>query len=88
MREVAPGDIVFSFAETLIKAIGVVASHGYEAPKPLEFGAAGAYWDMIGWRVDVRFFVLQNPVKPADHMEQLAPRLSKRYAPLRSNGDG
>ena len=31
------------------------ASHAYEAPKPLEFGQAGAYWDKIGWRVDVRF---------------------------------
>src|ERR1043165_3160249 len=49
MREVAPGDVVFSFADTLIKAIGVVASNAYEAPKPLEFGQAGAYWENIGW---------------------------------------
>jgi hypothetical protein len=47
MREVAPGDVVFSFADTLIKAIGFAASHAYEAPKPLEFGQAGAYWETI-----------------------------------------
>src|SRR5215831_2267567 len=35
MREVAPGDVVFSFAEALIRAIGIVASYAYEAPKPL-----------------------------------------------------
>ena len=38
MREVAPGDVVFSFADGLVKAIGIVGSHGYESPKPLEFG--------------------------------------------------
>lgn len=88
MREAAPGDVVFSFADALIKAIGIVASHGYEAPKPMEFGNAGAYWDNIGWRVDVRFIELRLPIKPSAHMEQLAPKLPPRYAPLQRTGDG
>jgi hypothetical protein len=88
MREVAPGDVVFSFANTLIRAIGIARSHAYEAPKPLEFGGAGAYWDQIGWRVDVRFTELSRPIKPAGHMEVLRPLLPTRYAPLRPNGAG
>ena len=88
MREAAPGDVVFSFADTLIKAIGIVVSHAYEAPKPMEFGTAGAYWDMIGWRVDVRFIVLRGPIKPADFMDQIAPKLPDRYAPLQRSGEG
>jgi hypothetical protein len=88
MREVAPGDVVFSFADTYIKAIGIAASHAYEAPKPREFGQTGAYWDNIGWRVDVRFTELHGPIKPAEHMAQLAPRLPDRYAPLQQNGGG
>ena len=32
MREVAPSDVVFSFSDTLIRAIGIAASHAYEAP--------------------------------------------------------
>lgn len=88
MREVAPGDVVFSFADTLIRAIGRAASHAYEAPKPLEFGQAGAWWEQIGWRVDVRFAELQLPMKPADHMTVLAPLLPLKYAPLRVNGAG
>ena len=43
MREVAPGDVVLSFADTRIKAIGIARSNAYEAPKPLEFGQTGAY---------------------------------------------
>ena len=88
MREVAPGDVIFSFADTYIKAIGIAASHAYESPKPLEFGQAGAYWEKIGWRVDVRFSVLHGPIKPANHMLQLGPHLPERYAPLQANGNG
>lgn len=88
MREVAPGDVVFSFAETVIRAIGIAASHAYEAPKPLEFGQAGAYWEMIGWRVDVRFTELRLPIRPSEHMSVLAPLLPVKYAPLRTNGSG
>jgi hypothetical protein len=88
MREVAPGDVVFSFADTLIRAIGIISSHAYEAPKPLEFGQAGAYWDMIGWRVDVHFVELRPPVLPSEHMAVLAPLLPQRYAPLRRTGIG
>lgn len=88
MREVAPGDVVFSFADTVIRAIGIAASHAYEAPKPLEFGQTGAHWDRIGWRLDVRFSELRLPIKPAQHMSVLAPLLPARYAPLRHNGAG
>lgn len=88
MREVAPGDVVFSFSDTLIRAIGIAASHAYEAPKPLEFGGAGAHWDKIGWRVDVRFSELRLPIKPSGHMSVLGPLLPQRYAPLRVNGAG
>lgn len=88
MREVAPGDIVFSFADGAVKAIGIAASNAYEAPKPLEFGQAGAYWDRIGWRVDVRFIELKGAIRPAEHMAQLSPKLPARYAPLQPNGSG
>ena len=88
MRGVAPGDIVFSFADTRIRAIGIANSHAYEAPKPLEFGQAGAYWDKIGWRVDVRFVELRLPIRPSDSMQILAPLLPVQYAPLLADGRG
>lgn len=88
MREVAPGDVVFSFADTFIKAIGIAASNAYEAPKPLEFGQAGAYWDKIGWRVDVRFTELRLPIRPSNHMQVLGPHLPTMYSPLQKDGRG
>lgn len=88
MREVAPGDIVFSFAESRIKAIGIIASHGYEAPKPIEFGPRGASWGVIGWRVDVEFREFAHAIRPSDYMDRLGPLLPHRYAPLRPDGRG
>src|SRR5690606_26877790 len=58
MREVAPGDLVFSFADARIRAFGIARSHAYEAPKPDEFAAAGRRWDDVGWRIDVQFHEL------------------------------
>jgi putative restriction endonuclease len=48
MTEAAPGDLVFSFCDTYIKAIGVVIGTCQSSPKHTEFGAAGEYWAKAG----------------------------------------
>ena len=88
MREVAPGDAVFSFQGTYIRAIGIAQSSAYEAPKPAEFGAAGPNWSKIGWRVDIHYVFLANQIRPADLMNQLGPMLPNRYSPLQATGRG
>ena len=64
MREVAPGDIVFSFKDTLIQAVGVAADFCFEAPKPTEFGATGSNWNRVGWKVPVHW----THVDRAEHL--------------------
>ena len=88
MREVAPGDLVFSFADTWLRAYGIAQSNAYEAPKPLEFGGVGRNWDAIGWRVDVQFHEVDKAFRPADWIERLRPLLPTRYSPLQANGYG
>jgi hypothetical protein len=88
LREVAPGDLVFAFADTWIRAVGIASSYAYEAPKPAEFGSAGRNWDQIGWRVDVAFHRVPSPFRPIDWIEKLRPLLPGRYAPLQQNGHG
>jgi putative restriction endonuclease len=88
MREVAPGDLVFSFVDTRIAAIGIAESYCYESPKPEEFGGAGMNWEAIGWRLRVRFANLGNRVRPKEHMALLQPLLPDRYSPLQANGNG
>jgi putative restriction endonuclease len=88
MREVAPGDLVFSFVDTRIVAIGTVASYCYESPKPTEFGGVGLNWEAIGWRVRVNFVSLLNKIRPKDYIDVLRRVLPSRYSPLQDSGNG
>jgi putative restriction endonuclease len=88
MREVSPGDIVFSFVDTRIAATGTVASYCYESPKPTEFGDVGLNWEDIGWRVRVNFVSLLNKIRPKEHIDLLRQMLPSRYSPLQSSGNG
>jgi hypothetical protein len=88
MRELAPGDIIFSFVDTRIAAIGVAQSYCWESPKPEEFGQAGQNWENVGWRVNVRYTPLLHRVRPKDHMDVLRTVLPSRYSPLQPSGNG
>src|SRR5215510_11000340 len=87
MREVSPGDIVFSFCDTRIKAIGVVTGGSQTGPKP-DFGSAGLNWSKEGWFVPVDYCVLNNQIRPKDHAAILRPFLPAKYSPLQETGDG
>jgi putative restriction endonuclease len=87
MREVSPGDVVFSFCDTHIKAIGIVVGEAQTGPKP-DFGSAGANWSREGWFVPVDYCVLNNQIRPKDHAAILRPYLPSKYSPLQESGDG
>lgn len=87
MEQVRPGDLVFSYCDTFIKAIGIVQRPAVTAPKP-NFQTAGSNWADVGWYVEVEFAELPVPIKPKDFMDRIQPLLSEKYAPLQSNGNG
>lgn len=84
MRVVSPGDVVFSYAEAQIKAVGVVQSCCYAYPKPSEFGPVGDYWSDAGWRVDVSFVQLSQPLVAKNHIDQLRPLLPSKHSPIQA----
>jgi len=88
MKDMRVGDIVFSFAGTYIKAIGVVTAPAQSSVKP-DFGTAGSNWINDGWLVDVAFQELGiAEFKPRDHMDLLAPTLPVSLSPIRPDGGG
>lgn len=88
MKDMKIGDVVFSFADTYIKAIGVVTSPAQSSVKP-DFGNAGANWSDDGWLVDVAFQELgAAQFKPKDHMGLLTPALPRELSPIRADGGG
>jgi putative restriction endonuclease len=87
MRQVAPGDIVFSFCDTRIKAVGIVLGAAQTGPKP-DFGGAGLNWSQEGWFVPVSYSTFDAPIRPKDHIGVLRSFLPSKYSPLQATGDG
>src|ERR1700688_4186446 len=88
MREVAPGDVIFSFLDTRVAALGIARPYCYESPKPTEFGNTAGNGGQIGGKVEAAFRELANRVRPKDHMPELRALLPVKYSPLRPTGDG
>jgi len=89
MREMAPGDVVFSFVARQIRAISIVRYCAVPSPKPEEFGDIGPHWHpTLGWMVSVNYKLLSNTVEPRAHMPILGPLQPNHHAPLQANGDG
>jgi putative restriction endonuclease len=88
MREVAPGDLIFTFFDTIIHGIGIATSNCYESPRPEQFGNAGMNWDRIGWKIRVDFIEMDNKVRPRDHIRILSDVVPEKYSPLQLSGNG
>ncbi|HAC16790.1 MAG TPA: HNH endonuclease [Bacteroidetes bacterium] len=87
MTKVKIGDILFSFSDTRIAALGVITSEGYSASKPSDFDAI-ENWGNEGWCVNVNYHELNNQVRPKDSISYLLPFLPEKYSPLQINGNG
>lgn len=88
MERARPGDVVFSYANAVIGAIGTVVGPAKKAPKPSEFGHTGDYWSDEGWLLTVDFDVLQRPLRPKNHIATIAPLLPSKNSPIQANGNG
>lgn len=87
MTEVAPGDLVFSFCDTRIKAIGTAMGPAASSEKP-DFGSVGDQWHDEGWFIPVEFEEIDDPVRPKDFVGDLLPHFAAKYNPIQPNGDG
>ena len=90
LTKVRPGDVIISYANTQIQAIGIANAPAQEQGKPEEFGqGVGTNWSRDeGWLVPVEWTLLTNPIKPKDHIDQIASLLPSKYAPIRADGNG
>lgn len=87
MQRIEPGDVIFSFVGSRIVSIAMAETSALTAPKP-DFGNAGLNWQNEGWHVEVDYYDLPNPIKPKDHIRQIAPSLEEKYSPLNRSGNG
>lgn len=89
MRQASPGDAVLSYADGRVGKVGIVADFAISAPKPVEFGAIGAYWSAVGWLLPVKWLEVSLAVRPKDLLNQLAPLLPTTHSPIQpATGNG
>lgn len=79
MSLVRQGDVIFSYANQAIGAVGVAVSDAYDAPQPEEFGAA---WQEDGRKADVLYTPIVPAVRLSNFVDDLIPLLPQIHAPL------
>ncbi|TNJ34831.1 HNH endonuclease [Arenimonas terrae] len=88
LRHARVGDVVFSFANAQIGAVGRVTAAATPSPKPIEFGNVGDNWANEGWLVEVDFVPVPRALRPQAHAQAIAPLLPARHSPIQANGHG
>ena len=81
LTEISPGDLVFSFKDTFISAIGVVQRSAQTMAKP-DFGSHGENWSDIGWYVETEFVEIAARIKPSELIDVIKPLLPEKYSPI------
>lgn len=88
LTKTALGDIIFSYANGKIPAVGKVIALVQNKERPAEFGKTGHQWGKTGWLVSVQWQKLWSPLVPKDHLSQIVPLLPSKHAPIQANGNG
>jgi hypothetical protein len=87
IQRIFPADVVFSFADGQIGAVGLVLGVAREAARPSEVASVADYADVTsGWLVPVRFMSVAQPLRAGEHMGELASVLPRKHPPLLSTG--
>lgn len=89
MTKAVVGDLVFSYADTKVKAIGVVVEKYKEQPVPSEFGNKAELWNADGYLVHVQWEMLEHPFFPKEHLKEIASLLPEKHSPIQiKTGNG
>lgn len=85
VAKVRPGDVIISYAERHVRAVGIARSHVFNSdPKP---GYPAMGWDKPGWEVSVQWERLPLAFSLKPYVEKIREFLASKNAPLKANGD-
>lgn len=82
MKKTRPGDLVISYANAMVSHVGIVSDYAVCAPKPLEFGSKGDYWQKQGWLLAVSWQALNQPLKPKEFIAEIKGLFPSKYSPI------
>ena len=86
---VQPGDVIFSFGDGVVGAVGVALGRAREAPDPAPIERTGKKRKAVfGRQLPVRFIELKQPLSTMAHANEIATVLPVKDPPLRATGIG
>lgn len=85
VAKVRPGDVIVSYAEQHVRAIGVASSSAVNSPPKPGYPEKG--WSDLGWEVSVRWERLPLPFSLRPFMDTIHGFLAPKNAPLQPNGN-
>ncbi len=93
LRLAQPGDMVFAFHESAIRAVGIVVESAIEAANPEitpppKDGEKTSDPATPGWLLNIAWLELKEPFFPSRHMAVLEPLLPSAHSPLTPAGRG
>jgi len=88
LTRVKVGDRIISYAEGVIKSIGVVTHSHVEAPIPQTHQKAAKHWGESGWQVSIEWMPLTTWLCPKNFLDRIVPLLPSKHSPIQKNGDG
>ncbi len=87
MREVKPGDLIFSYVGAEIRALAIAVGDPHPSDRPSSFEDS-ASWEKQGIRVEAKYEDLKTPIPIFALRDGILPLLSGRYSPLTRTGSG
>lgn len=93
LRLAQPGDMVFAFHASAVRAVGIIVEAAIESPSPEilpppKDGERSQNPDIPGWLLNIAWLELKEPFRPARHMAVIEPLLPSAHSPLSPAGRG
>jgi hypothetical protein len=86
MKDVRPGDVIFSCVGGKIVSVSVARTAAYESSRPNDLGEG--LWEDAGKNVDVEYCDLPIAGSVAEVVAKTQPLLPEKYSRLNRNGTG
>lgn len=80
MARVRPGDLIFSGVNNAVRAVSQASAVAYDAPRPDQRDEE--FWDAMGWRLDVVYTDVPEPLFYKDWVPQIFAELPTQHSPF------
>lgn len=88
LTETKIGDVIFSYADKLIKAVGVIRAGYINSLIPPELLRSKNRWNKKGYLVRVNWMMLDESFSPKNNIKLIKHLLPPKFSPVQKSGNG